>query len=379
MKKHNMKILFLSNFFNHHQSALSDALWEMSGGQYAFIEAGQIPAERKKLGYAVIQKPYVLPLRGNEKTAADLIWDADVVITGSAPEYLIRKRIWAGKLVFRYSERPLRHGIELWKYIPRIFRWHWRNPCCKQIYLLCASAHTAGDYAKFGLFKKRAYKWGYFPEAKQYEDFEQMLSKKNSAQVLWCGRFLELKHPDDVIEAVHRLRMEGYRFELKFIGRGGMEVELRRMVKAFQLENQVEFLGSMPPEKVREHMEQAGIYLATSDRQEGWGAVLNESMNSGCAVVASHAIGSVPYLLKDGENGFVYESENVDMLCEQIRYLLEHPEEQLRLGREAYRTIIKEWNAQEAAERLIHLAEVILSGEKQPELYSSGPCSKGGV
>lgn len=51
----------------------------------------------------------------------------------------------------------------------------------------------------------------------------------------------------------------------------------------------------MKASEVRSYMEKADIYLFTSDFNEGWGAVLNESMNSGCAVVASHAIGSVPF------------------------------------------------------------------------------------
>ena len=45
------------------------------------------------------------------------------------------------------------------------------------------------------------------------------------------------------------------------------------------------------------YMESSHIFLLfTSDRNEG--AALNESMNSGCAVVASDAIGSVPYLMR---------------------------------------------------------------------------------
>ena len=55
-------------------------------------------------------------------------------------------------------------------------------------------------------------------------------------------------------------------------------------------------------------MEKTGIFLFTSDRQEGWGAVLNEAMNSGCAVVASHLIGAVPFLKKKKKNGLVYSS-----------------------------------------------------------------------
>ena len=34
-------------------------------------------------------------------------------------------------------------------------------------------------------------------------------------------------------------------------------------------------------------MEKADIFLFTSDRREGWGAVANEAMNSACALVVS--------------------------------------------------------------------------------------------
>jgi len=104
--------------------------------------------------------------------------------------------------------------------------------------------------------------------------------------------------------------------------------------------------------------------------------VLNEAMNSGCAVVASHAIGSVPFLMKDGENGLIYESGNVDMLYEKVKYLLDKPEEQIRLGTAAYHTIADLWNAEVAAERFVELSKHILAGEKHPDLYKDGPCSK---
>ena len=135
----------------------------------------------------------------------------------------------------------------------------------------------------------------------------------------------------------------------------------------------------MPPEQVRDYMEKAGIFLFTSDRQEGWGAVLNEAMNSGCAVVASDAIGSVPYLVKDRENGLVYHSGSVDELLEKVIWLLDCPEQQRRLGENACRTITELWNAQVAAERFIQLAQAILDGDPSPELFQEGPCSRAEV
>ena len=370
-----MRIVFLSNFFNHHQSALSDALWTQTGGKYSFVETSTMPQSRKALGYHVEQKPYVLRYQGNEEQVLKLIREADVVLVGSTPEKLVRQRIRTGKLMFRYAEHPLKKGLEPWKYLPRLVRWHWRNPMRKPIYMLCASAYTAGDYAKFGLFLDRTYKWGYFPETRWYENLEALWAEKDVAELLWCGRFLDWKHPDDAIMVARWLKNDGYAFRLNFIGRGEMEDAVRQMVQEYQLEDCVRFLGSMKPEEVREHMERAGIYLFTSDRQEGWGAVLNESMNSGCAVVASHAIGSVPFLIRDGENGLIYESENVDMLYEKIKYLLNHPEKQKRLGMEAYETITTEWNAETAVERLMKLAAEISKRECKPLPFEEGPCS----
>ena len=43
-----------------------------------------------------------------------------------------------------------------------------------------------------------------------------------------------------------------------------------------------------------------------SGRKEGWGAVVNEAMSSGCAVVADAEAGSVPYLIENSKDGFIY-------------------------------------------------------------------------
>ena len=123
-------------------------------------------------------------------------------------------------------------------------------------------------------------------------------------------------------------------------------------------------------------MERASIYLFTSDRQEGWGAVLNEAMNSGCAIIASHLAGSTPYLIQNGENGMIYHSGDLKALYQSLEILLENPGIQYELGLKAYETIINEWNAEVAAERLLSLSEYILEGKEFNELFRSGPCSK---
>ena len=134
-------------------------------------------------------------------------------------------------------------------------------------------------------------------------------------------------------------------------------------------------LDAMPPEEIRTYMEKAGIYLFTSDFKEGWGAVLNESMNSGCAVVASHAIGAVPYLLKNGKNGYIYKNGDSDALFNKVKYLLDNPDRQKELGLQAYHTIVELWNPETAAERFILFSQNILK-KGRCDLFNDGPCSK---
>lgn len=373
-----MKIIFVSNYFNHHQKPFCEEMYRRLGTDFSFISTGVMRDERKKLGYEQNDIPaYVFSAIEDElkrKAAVDMINMADIVIAGAAPEELLCERIRSGKLVLRYSERPFKRKTSVFRRMYHSIRFHRRDMGNKRVYMLCASAYTAKDFASVGMYKKRTYKWGYFPEIKEY-DTQTLLDNKKRNTLMWCGRFLDWKHPDDAVRLAQRLKADGYDFQLNFVGTGTMEAELHNLVESLDLTDCVSFLGSMSPEQVRTHMERAGIYLFTSDRQEGWGAVLNESMNSGCAVVASHAIGSVPFLIKDGENGYIYPSGNVDILFDKVKYLLDHPEEQKNVGLKAYDTVISQWNAEVAADRLLHLTEKLLSGDKHPQLFEEGPCS----
>ena len=375
-----MKIAFVSNYYNHHQRALSQALYRLTGGNYRFIATSEMRAERKALGYGENSLPEFVCLshKSEQNMAEAMAWirDADAVIAGSAPESMLQARIRAGKLIFRYAERPLKKGDQLHLYLPRFVRWHLHNPPGKPIYMLAASAYTARDYAMFGLFRGKTYKWGYFPEVKKYPDMSALMEQKDPRKILWCGRFIDWKHPDDAIQVAKRLKEEGYRFSMDLIGSGVMADSLQKMIWDLKLEDCVRILGSMKPEQVREHMEKAGIFLFTSDRQEGWGAVLNESMNSGCAVVASHAIGSAPFLIEDDGNGMIYRSGCVEKLHQKVRTLLENPQQQRKLGQRAYETMTELWNAEVAAQRLCQLTENILQGNVNPVQYTNGPCCK---
>lgn len=374
-----MTVIFVSNYFNHHQKPFSDSMYSILGDGYKFISTAEIGAERMALGWGT--NDYPLYVISKKEFCCDLnkyqqiIDDADIVITGSAPHFLMRSRVRQEKIVFQYSERLLKNGYAPWEFLPRLIKWRRKIKNSQSTFLLSSSAYAASDYAKFGLFKNKAFKWGYFPETRRYNDVDSLIESKKPCSLLWVARFLALKHPEAPVEIARRLKNDGYSFTLDLIGNGVLEDKIHQMIVDYDLSDCVHLLGSMKPDEVRDHMEKSEIFLFTSDRHEGWGAVLNESMNSGCAVVASHAIGSVPFLVKDKENGFIYKDGNIDDLYEKVKYLLDNPPARREMSKKAYLTIADEWNAENAAKKFIELAENILNGDSCP-VSEDGICSK---
>ena len=375
-----MKIVFVSNYYNHHQKPFSEALYNLTEGGFRFVQTRPMSEERKAMGWGEDLPEFVLSSYGSEedfRKCESLIEEADVVIAGGCElEKIIRKRVRRKKLVLRYAERRYKHRSLLWQLPLWFLKYSIDNFPNRKVYYLCASAYASMDFAITGMRRFECYKFGYFPEVKHYDDFPSLAGKKKEASILWVARLIELKHPDAAILVAERLHKEGYDFHIDIIGSGPLEGELKRMIRERGLEGCVSLLGSMKPEEVRTHMEESSIFLFTSDFNEGWGAVLNESMNSACAVVASHAIGSVPYLIDDGVNGLIYKNGDIDDLYAKTKWLLDNPEKAKEMGKNAYATLCETWNADVAARRVIKMSEALLRGEKVDGMFPDGPCSK---
>ena len=376
-----MKIVFVSNFLNHHQLPFCLAMKNTEGIDFWFVANQRTPNFRVAFGYEDMNAKYDFVIRTYEGVAENtlakfLCEEADVVIIGSASDSYIKNRLKNNKLTFRFSERIYKKKPHIYEIPLRAIKYFIKSGRYRNLYLLCASAFAASDYAKTGTFINKAYKWGYFPEVKFHEDIENLIARKRNKSILWAGRFIDWKHPQIPIEIAKRLKAEGYDFNLAYIGNGELLDATKQLAEKENVFDCVEFLGSMSPKEVREHMENSEIFLFTSDRNEGWGAVLNESMNSGCAVVANENIGSAPFLINNEENGFMYKDGNIDDLYKKVKYLLDNPQKRIDISKKAYETMVNEWNAENAANKLIKLSERIINGEKSPDLFEKGVCSK---
>ena len=393
-----MKLTFVSNYINHHQIPMSNELYRALGADYTFVQTEPMAEERKAMGWGISGEtiPYLKCYYEEPDVCRQLILTSDIVIFGGVEdERYIEERLASGRPVIRYSERLYREGQ--WKAVSprgliRKYKDHtrYRN---KEVYLLCSGAYVASDFHIVRSYPGKMLKWGYFTETKQY-DLDTLFGAKGSGvdgsvaggvidsakagasrvpEILFAGRFLPLKHPEYAVELAAHLKEQGLPFHLTMVGGGELEEELHRMVSDRGLDNCVTFTGYRKPQEVRIFMEKADIFLMTSNYLEGWGAVINEAMNSGCAVIADAKIGAVPFLLRHEQNGMVYRDGNMAEFLTYGEQLVRDRELCRRLGQSAYDTIVRLWNPANASKALLDFAEGILKHEWR--VQDEGPCS----
>lgn len=383
-----MKIVFFSNFLNHHQLPICEAFLSQPSVDFTFVATEKLPEERKMMNYLDMNHNYDFVLCTYDgvakyEEALVLARSADIAIFGSAPLIFFHERMKLNKITFRFCERSLKKG--LWRrFIPftymKIYDQYIRYRK-SNLYVLSASAFTSFDLNLCGFPIEKCYTWGYFPQFMLYKNFKQMMFEKifcrkvheDVTTFLWVARFIPWKQPEIPLILIKQLHDKGFNVKLDMIGDGVMMHSVKRKIKELNIENLVTLYGAVSNEEVRSQMQRHDILLFTSNKYEGWGAVVNEAMNSGCVVIASKVIGSVPYLIEDGITGFTYDPKNLNTLYEAAVKLIKQRELRNNIAVNAYNSLKNNWNADSAVKRFMVLVEYIQGTTKNT--FSSGPCS----
>lgn len=377
-----MKVVFISNYINHHQIPFCESMYKRLGKDFIFIETQPMEGERRAMGWEVDVEslPYVKCMYDSYDECMKLCMEADALIAGwmEDPTPAVR-RMEEHKLTIRISERIYREGQ--WKAVsPRGLKAkkyehiRFKND---PAYLLCAGAYVASDFHLIGAYPSKMYRFGYFPEFREY-DIEELLKKKNESdriEIIFAGRFMPLKHPEYMIRLAEDIREDSAlpQCRIHMVGSGELENELKETVKRNNLDDIVKFYGFLPPKKVREMMEMCHIHVFPSNHLEGWGAVVNEAMNSGCAEVASVEAGCVPTLISQWENGVAYPNNDYGLMREAVLKLIKDEQQREKIAKNAYGTIAKYWNSDYASDMLMNMIEGWLKGEDRAP--KEGPLS----
>lgn len=373
----NMKICFISNYMNHHQLALCKEVIKYVGiNNFCFICEEEITLERIKLGYKeLFDESFCIKGYLEKEKSKDIILKADIIInTACLGSKFIKEANKKKKIVFWYYER-LYKDYNLLKTIAKFFREIYRLYFIynKNTYFLCASSYGYSDIEKFHnkTFNNHCFKWGYFPNV--FSNTKRIRDSKIS--FLFVGRLIDWKHPLQIIDIGLYLVKKGIDFRIDIVGTGEESEKLNDLINNYNLNNSIHLIGSLPFNKVSEYYLKDDFFLFLSDRREGWGAVLNESMSYGCIPIANNEAGSTNFLVENKENGFVYSSKKELLKAIDSCIEIKNSEKFIEMSDKAKRTIDNLWNYKVAANRFCKICESLLENKELP-IYVDGPMTK---
>ena len=153
--------------------------------------------------------------------------------------------------------------------------------------------------------------------------------------ILYFGYLSNLKGIDLMIDAISRLHLELPNLKLHLVGHGN-KTYFEMLAKKKHVEKAVIFHGYADPDTAPLYYRSADFCIFPS--RFNYGITLLESMASGVPVIASNC-GGTPEIISHGENGLLFEPENVDELPNAILALTQDPNLRKRISSNALKTI----------------------------------------
>lgn len=350
-----MKLVFVLNFVSVHQVDIADALFSLLGNDFAFISASGPSGYKKGLG-DFEHRPYVVRAYENhdeKEKAINFVASAQVCIVGiPASSSLLSRR--AGPII-RESEHLFRNP---WYFlnpisILRLIHLHFlfRKESKNEGRLLCNSFYSKRDFNRASLYRGATHFFGYFPKGSI--GIERPEKNSNVFELLWSGRFLKGKHPESVITCSRALKKAKLPYHITFVGplTGPVSKQMRTVLKQIASDPNISYLDGVKHEDLMKMMRESDAFLFSSDRSEGFGAVLYEAMSAGCCCLASKTAGGTRLLIKHRGNGLIYSCKG--QLAKTIVEVARDRSLRANLGMEAKRFIEKSYSPRKAAENLI--------------------------
>lgn len=176
-------------------------------------------------------------------------------------------------------------------------------------------------------------------------------SSAHTPPTLLCvGRLTPAKGQRVLLQAMQRLGELGLRPRLLLAGAGEDEAQLRNMVLALKLSDQVQFLGALNSEAVRSLYLDADIFVLPSFA-EGIPVVLMEAMASGLPCISSQITG-IPELIEHGQSGLLVSAGDATGLCMAIKALIDNPQYAQELARKAKMQVVQTYNLERNLDQL---------------------------
>ncbi len=190
--------------------------------------------------------------------------------------------------------------------------------------------------------------------------FKPHAIQKENVEIVSVGRLVRMKGFDILIDACNNLIKRGVNLNVTIIGNGPLKQDLHHQINMFNLQNHIVLKDYCPPSEIKEHLSTASIFILPCrydeimKTQDGIPVALMEAMAIGTPVIST-SISGIPELISNGENGFIVQPENPELLSKKVQNILQmNPVEIERIVLNARKTIEDTFNISFLTKELIN-------------------------
>ena len=209
------------------------------------------------------------------------------------------------------------HGGEIPEFIRRYPRWG-RSVLSRAHRIVTPSRFLSDAISAYGLFAT------IIPNAITLENYSFKIRNKINPHLLWMRTFHEIYNPLMAVNVLDQLILEYPEAILTMAGQEkGCLNEVKMNVHEKGLDSHVRFAGFLNAQGKKAEFQFSDIFINTN-RVDNMPISLVEAFASGIPIVAT-AVGGVPYMIKDGENGLLVPNEDSTAMVIAIKRVLEEP------------------------------------------------------
>lgn len=168
---------------------------------------------------------------------------------------------------------------------------------------------------------------------KDVDNIRKSLGIKEKNVILAVGQFIDRKGFDVLLKAFSNMSDD---CGLYFVG-GKPTKQYLDIVTKKDIKN-VHFIGFKSKNELKEYYAAADIFVHPT-REDIWGLVVNEAMAAGLPVITTNRCGAGLELIRNNENGYLIEVEDVKHLRKKMKIILYDDELKRKMQENAIETI----------------------------------------
>jgi len=147
-------------------------------------------------------------------------------------------------------------------------------------------------------------------------------STDNKIRILYCGQWEISKRVDLLFETAVELVGEHWSIEFCFVGNGSLAEKFRAQLASKGIDR-VELKCCLDRQALLQEYANADLFVQPT-RNQGWGMGVTEALAAGLPVIASSGVGAAKELITSGQEGFLFEPDDFEMVDILIRKLIKN-------------------------------------------------------